>query len=199
MIKSGVLLHFDVEFTHPVPGIGQPMEFGFVAQAAEFHDNGHIEATDTVREMHMRWPVTQGARVTSWVAENQAELLAACRKLTQNGLIPQRQRDELVLWLRALRADFGDHIVPCGWTLGSDVAYLLWALGEDCHLVHYDALDVTSLAFGVFGRNLSDAELRAHFGIERPADSHHALVDARHQAVLLAAVRALAVVRAARA
>lgn len=191
MIKRGALLHFDVEFTHPVPGVGEPMEFGFVAQEALFHDDGRIEVGDLRREMHQRWPVSRSAGVTNWVALNQSKLLDACYMLTRAGLRPSKSQRDLALWLREMRRELGGHIVPCGWTLGSDFAYLLAALGRDCDLVHYDALDITSLAFGALGRNFSDDGLREHFSIEKPVEIHHALVDARHQCEVFNALLAL--------
>lgn len=186
-MKTGALLHYDVEFTHPSPACGQPMEFGFVAQMALFYDDGRIVPEESRQEFECLWPVTQAAHVTHWVQENQVALLKKCRNLTAQGLSQQRQRDKIVGWLRAVKNDFGEHLVPCGWTTGSDYAYLLQVLGEDCHLVHYDGLDVSSLAVGAFGRLPADDELHRLLDVapQVEGDKHIAIRDACHQSELM--------------
>lgn len=188
MPRDGALLHFDVEFTHPVPGLGQPMQFGFVAQPARFMDDGTIHADREAKELDVMFPVTSSARVTSWVRENQSELLSKCQRAAREGVLFKKQRDHIVTFLRGVQESYGEHIVPCGWTIGSDMAYLLHVLGEDCSLVHYDAIDLTSVMIGKSGRIQTYDEIRRELGIGRvPSREHNALYDARDQSMLVLA------------
>ncbi len=185
MIK-GSLLHFDFEFTHPVPGVGQPMQLGLVVQPATFHDNGRVEPhldIGTWREFETIFPVTRDAQITPWVKENQPGLLMKCQHLAFHGDTAREHAVVVAYFLTGIQAEFGEHIVPCGWTLGSDFAYLLSVLGQvpGPALVHYDGYDITALAYGLFGRNMPDAELVAYLGLPKPEREHDALADARHQ------------------
>lgn len=190
-MTKGSLLHFDFEFTHPVPGLGQAMELGMIVQPVEFDDNGRItQASGAWMEAETLFPVSSVASVTSWVQENQADLLNRCRTMNREGETRVKCQAFVATFLRHARQAFGDRMVPCGWTLGSDMAYLLHLLGEDHWLVHYDALDISSLAFACFGRNMPDDELHRILGVEAQSSTtkHRALADARHQARLFNAL-----------
>lgn len=166
------------------------MQFGFVAQGATFLADGRIEASGGVIELEQKWPVSTGARVTSWVQDNQTVLLAECRRLQFDGITRAQKQFELVHWLREVRRVVGDFIVPCGWTLGSDMAYLLHVLSEDCHLIHYDALDISAMMFAHYGKRVDDNWARDDLGVTRPQNAHNALADARHQMAVMDALRA---------
>ena len=179
------LLHFDFEFSHPVPGIGRPMQIGCSAHA---FNPDTLESNGKTRSFQAKFHVDADAIVTPWVKEKQSELLKTCQQMT--GADTRKSVLELRDYLRVLKQEFGDPISPCGWCIGSDLAYLLYLLGEENELVHYSAVDLKGVAIALTGQyDPGDKEFAKLVGVDpiSEEDEHDALKDAQYQGRLLRA------------
>jgi hypothetical protein len=137
------LFSFDFEFTHPSPAVGAPMELGIAACEISFKDVGEKypkpEFGTEVRTWRSNFAVPEGVKVSPWVQQNQGDLLERCRQYQEPGSFNERRISSLKSFIQALAKP----VIPVGWCLGSDTAYLLHLLGEDCDLVPYSTRDLT--------------------------------------------------------
>ena len=187
---NSILLSFDTEFTHPVPRLGSLMQLGVVATPLNVRTNmlGEQEAT-----FKATFRVAPDRIVTPWVRKNQGALLSECL------LMDERKHDRCVVafreWLADLPAKLGfdrpPEILPFGWCLGSDVAYLLDLLGVYHEMVSYRAIDLKPLMTGLWGKmHVPEKEVAMRLGVPPMEDSkrHDALEDAVFQLTLLRGV-----------
>jgi len=177
-------LSFDFEFTHPVPRLGAPMQLGIAAcqfwEDDEGQPNFGLEMKQWSAVFHID-PEDRAIEVAPWVKSNQAELLSYCHSLNDPGHNDNIVED-LKKFLRGLPEEWRDKVIPVGWCLGSDMAYLLELLGQDCGLVHYSARDLDGILVGLMGVvDPSDEEVRRFLGVDENPFLHDALSDARHQ------------------
>lgn len=184
---DAIFLSFDTEFTHTVPRLGALMELG--AEAVLINTKT-MELGDSLGTFSRVFKVDGGRAVTDWVRQNQGPLLSECM------LLPQRTHDEHVDDLRAWLSDLSDitglkEILPAGWVIGCDVAYLLDILGPYYELVSFRTYDLKGILAGYLGKmRVTDNELCRRFKVTPMDESkrHRALDDAKHQTNLFRAV-----------
>jgi oligoribonuclease (3'-5' exoribonuclease) len=135
------------------------------------------------------FPITQGPEhmVTDWVRENQADLLKRCEALESG--VYKTSRDGLIKLLKRATDLYGAPIIPCGWCLGSDMAYLHRTLHDDHELVHYSAIDLKGMIMALMGTyDPGDKEAAEFLGVtDKNENEHDALADAEHQLRLILA------------
>ena len=183
-MAKGSLLHFDVEFTHPVPGVGAVMEIGGVFQPMVVgddnkHGRGIMPLSDRGQsEFRYLFPVDKDAIVTQWVRDNQSDLLAECGALERTWA---DCRQSVLGAIHRAKVDYGDLVIPCGWCLGSDIAYLYHILGHYHDEVSYEALDISAMILQKFGDDIGTAGVEEELGVKLNADMHNPLADAKWQ------------------
>lgn len=121
------------------------------------------------------------AKVTSWVKENQTRLLERCLDI-RNPQWNLHRISDMKDFITKCGDIWGAPIIPVGWCMGSDMAYLLDLLGEDCDLVHYSNRDLSGILTGLTGQyDPPDAELPRFLNVEKNKNEHNALADAHYQ------------------
>jgi oligoribonuclease (3'-5' exoribonuclease) len=183
------LMSFDCEFTHPVNTVGGLMQFGCVV--VPWNPETMKVEKHTVAGLRFKadFPITEGPehKVTDWVRENQSELLKRCKALDSGAW--KTGRDGLIKTLKRAADLYGTPVIPCGWCIGSDMAYLHRLLHEDHELVHYSAIDLKGLIMALMGTyDPGDKEAATYLGVtEVNENEHDALADAEHQLRLILA------------
>ena len=182
------LLSFDCEFSHPAPGLGALMQIGMVVVPWDPETLSVVPNDAPGLKLKLNFPVAARDTVTDWVKKNQSALLAECKAMSPDDYYTSR--DKVVAFLKKAADMYGDPITPCGWCLGSDMAYLLHLLGEDNELVHYSAVDLKAMVIPMMGAlDPGDKETAAFLGVTpiAPDKEHDALEDAMYQLKLVLA------------
>lgn len=183
------LLSFDCEFSHPVPSVGGLMQLGAIVVPWDPVTMKIVKHETPGLKLKVEFPITEGPehKVSDWVRENQGPLLERCKGLGAGEY--KTSRDALVKLLKRATDLYGAPVIPCGWVLGSDMAYLLRTLGEDNELVHYSAIDLKGIIMALSGTyDMGDKEAAAMLGVtDQNENEHDALADAEHQLKLLLA------------
>lgn len=184
-----ILLSFDTEFTHPVPRLGAMMQIGCVAVLLDTKTNTLGEKEETFKAT---FKVEGGHVVKDWVRKNQAALLSECMLTSQEN--HERRVNAFREWLDTLPEKFGvaddTEVLPYGWCIGSDIAYLLDILGPYNEMVSYRALDLKALMSGRWGKiHVTEKEATMRLGVvDNGHQRHDALADAKYQLELFAAL-----------
>jgi oligoribonuclease (3'-5' exoribonuclease) len=183
------LLSFDCEFSHPVSTIGGLMQIGCVAVPWNPETLKVVRHKVQGLKYKADFPISQGPghRVTDWVRENQKPLLERCEGLDSGAYATSRKG--LVRFLRRAADLYGAPVIPAGWCIGSDMAYLHRTLHDDYELVHYSAIDLKGLVVALMGvYDPGDKEVAEFLGItDKNENEHDALADAMHQLKLILA------------
>lgn len=183
------LLSFDCEFSHPVPSVGALLQFGAVCVPWDPEKLAVVKHETPGLKLKLLFPITDDHVVSDWVRKNQAPLLERSRALAvRNQMAFEDCKEALVAFLDRATSLYEAPIIPAGWCLGSDMAFLLHVLGEDNEKVHYSAVDLKGLVMALFGSyDPGDKEVAAALGVGPPENEHDALADAEYQMKLLLA------------
>ena len=183
------LLSFDCEFSHPVPSVGGLMSLGCIIVPWDPVTMKIVKHEVPGLKLKVDFPITEGPehKVTDWVRKNQGPLLERCKALESGSY--KTSRDALVKLLKRATDLYGAPVIPAGWCLASDMAYLLRTLGEDNELVHYSAIDLKGMIMALMGTyDPGDKEAAGYLGVtDKNENEHDALSDAEHQLKLILA------------